>query len=66
MIKIYYNEFNNLALKINETEKQYKVMLLSKVKNESCITFSYPTKLTRMNEILKQCKERGFKNETRD
>ena len=66
MIKIYFNEFNNLALKIDETHKSYKVMLLSKVKNESGITFSYPSKIIRMTELLKQCKERGFNNETRD
>ena len=58
MSKTYFNLFHNKAIIINESDKTYKLLRATEIKNQS--GFSYLVKMARLFEIKNGLLQRGF------
>ena len=58
MSKIYFNNYHNRAIVINEQERTYTIKRATDVKMSG--GFSYLVKMVRLFEIKKSLYERGF------
>ena len=58
MVKIYFNQYHNTAILINDSDKTYKLLKTSDLIKQDA--FYYKTNIYRIREVLRMAQVSGY------